>query len=102
MKTVFEPQEIDSLAGLLAERLLPVFKEMARVEADKEDRWLTPDQLATLLSVKKAQVYAWVNESKNSKDGIPFLKSGKFLRFSEKEVLQWMRNGKKKCMREGD
>lgn len=59
-------------------------------DSKEEDRLLTPEELAKFLNIKKAQVYAWVNESKYIKDGIPFLKAGKFLRFSEKAVLKWM------------
>lgn len=61
---------------------------------EPEDKLLTPEALADLLNVKKAQIYAWVNESKYTNGGIPFLKAGKFLRFSQQAVLQWMQQGK--------
>lgn len=59
-----------------------------------EDTLLTPNDLSDLLQIKKAQVYAWVEKSKYEDNGLPYMKAGKFLRFSKREVLEWMKNRK--------
>lgn len=86
----FETEEIETIAQRVASLLRPVLA--GNGEKETEDKLLTPDQIADLLNVKKPQIYAWVQESKYNDDGIPFLKAGKFLRFSQKAVLQWMEN----------
>jgi excisionase family DNA binding protein len=83
------PELVEEIADKVTERLKPILASNGKHEA--EDRLLTPDDLARLLKVKKPQIYAWVYESKYSDDGIPFYKAGKFLRFSEKAILEWMR-----------
>jgi excisionase family DNA binding protein len=93
MKVQFEPEDIQSIAQAVTEMIRPLLSANGRDKA--EDVLLTPDETARLLSVKKPQIYAWVNESKFSDNGIPFLKAGKFLRFSKKDVLKWMQKHKK-------
>ena len=92
MRIELEPQDIENIALRVVEMLKPLLS----TSRDKaEDVLLTPDETARLLSVKKPQIYAWVNESKFSDNGIPFLKAGKFLRFSKKNILNWMQKHKK-------
>lgn len=101
MRTIFEPQEVNALADVIAEKVTEVLKEMV-VKSQVEDEILNPDQAAELMQIKKPQLYALVNEAKYSDDGIPFMKSGRFLRFSKKEILEWMRNGRRRCMKGGN
>jgi len=93
LKTELEPQDIEAIADTVIERLKPLLAGNGKHEV--EDRLLTPEELSGILKVKKSQIYAWVNESKYSDDGIPFLKAGKFLRFSQKALLKWMHKHKK-------
>lgn len=93
MKAELEPQDIESIAQRVVELLSTTIAKNA--EQGTDDNLLTTDEVAEVLKVKKAQIYAWVNESKYKDDGIPFLKAGKFLRFSHKEVLKWMQNGRR-------
>ncbi len=86
MKTQLEK---DDIKAIVDEVLEGINRMLAENTGHIEDELLTPDEVATLLKVKKPQIYAWVNESKYTEEGIPFNKAGKFLRFSKKEVLEW-------------
>jgi excisionase family DNA binding protein len=91
MRAQLEQEDIDILADVLAEKVsVRLSKVTSSVESEK-DEVITIEEIAQFLKVKKAQIYAWVNESKYSDSGIPFLKAGKFLRFSKREVLGWMK-----------
>jgi excisionase family DNA binding protein len=90
---VFPTELIDQIAISIIEKLNPLIMEKFKLE---EDRILTPEEVSDLLKVKKAQIYAWVNESKYIENGIPFLKAGKFLRFSQKEIVKWMNSKRQK------
>lgn len=93
MKTELESQDIELIAQKVVELIKPLITGNGKHKDG--DKLLTPEELTKLLKVKKAQIYAWVNESKYSDDGIPFLKAGKFLRFSQNAVLKWMQKHKK-------
>jgi excisionase family DNA binding protein len=86
--------ETQELAKEIVERLFERIKPFLSANGSREakDVLLTPDELAQLLKVKKSQIYALVNESKYSDDGIPFLKAGKFLRFPQREIFEWMKS----------
>lgn len=49
------------------------------------ERLLTPDEIARLLNVQKATIYAWTHFG-----FIPHIKVGRLLRFREKDVLKWL------------
>lgn len=54
-----------------------------------EDRWLSVDDIADHLGIKKDTVYKWVR-----KKDMPFHKVGKLLKFQIKEVDLWVKEGK--------
>jgi excisionase family DNA binding protein len=83
---------VDQIADKVIEKIKPIIA--GNGNHGVEDQLLTPEELVKLIKVKKPQIYAWVNESKYTDDGIPFLKAGKFLRFSQKAVLKWMQKHK--------
>jgi excisionase family DNA binding protein len=89
---VISKELVKEIASEVAEHLKPMLSSNGKHEI--KDKLLTPDELAKLLTVKKPQIYAWVNESKYTEDGIPFLKAGKFLRFSQGAVFKWMQKHK--------
>lgn len=47
---------------------------------------LTPDELCCMLKVKKQRVYDWVHL-----DRIPYIKVGRFLRFSRPDIEDWLK-----------
>lgn len=89
MKTELEQTDIETIVKEVIEAIKPLLGYNGKEEDDGNDHVLTPDELAEFLKVKKSQIYAWVNESKHTDGGIPFMKPGKFLRFSKKEILVW-------------
>ncbi|MEW6686073.1 MAG: helix-turn-helix domain-containing protein [Candidatus Edwardsbacteria bacterium] len=49
------------------------------------DRFLNIQQLSEILSVKPMTIYGWIH------DGIiPYLKLGRLVRFSEREIQEWL------------
>jgi excisionase family DNA binding protein len=93
VKTTLENEDIQAIADQIIEKLMPVLSKNGKREL--EDDILTPDEVASLLRVKKAQIYSWVAESKFTEDGMPYQKAGKFLRFSRNDVLKWTQRHKK-------
>ena len=46
---------------------------------------LTPEQVAEMLQVKVSTLYSWTHQRK-----IPHLKVGRLVRFSRKDLEQWL------------
>lgn len=46
---------------------------------------MTPEELCSLLKVKKQRVYEWVHLGR-----IPYIKVGRFLRFSRTQINEWL------------
>lgn len=53
------------------------------------ERWLSVDEIAEHLGIKKKTVYAWV-----ANKGMPSEKVGRLLRFKASEVDRWVKSGK--------
>ena len=53
------------------------------------DRWLSVDEIAEHLGIKKDTVYKWVKTRQ-----MPVHKVGRLLKFQVKEIDQWVRDGK--------
>lgn len=60
-----------------------------------QDEFLTIEQAATFLNIKKATLYTMV-----SKRGVPHMKKSKRLYFSKVELIVWLKQGKKKTLAE--
>ncbi len=52
------------------------------------DRWRSVDEIAEYLGVSKDTVYAWVTQK-----GMPGHKVGRFWKFKQKDVDDWVRAG---------
>ena len=52
-----------------------------------EDRWLSVDEIALYLGVKRDTVYKWIDRKQ-----MPAHKVGRLWKFRTKEVGQWVRN----------
>ena len=52
------------------------------------DDFLTIDELAEKLKVKKSWLYGRTREQ--GEDAIPKIRCGKYLRFSERAVMRWL------------
>ena len=53
------------------------------------DRWLSVEEIAEHLGIKKDTVYKWVKTRK-----MPVHKVGRLLKFQVKEIDQWVKEGK--------
>lgn len=53
-----------------------------------EDRWLSVDEIAEYLGVKRDTVYTWVSEK-----NMPANKIGRLWKFKKNAVDEWVRNG---------
>jgi excisionase family DNA binding protein len=53
-----------------------------------EDRWLSVDEIADHLGIKRDTVYRWISERH-----MPGHKIGRLWKFSKKEVDEWVKSG---------
>ena len=53
-----------------------------------EDRWLSVDEIAEYLGIKRDTVYRWINGN-----GMPAHRVGRFWKFRKEEVDSWVREG---------
>lgn len=54
-----------------------------------EDRWLSVDDIAAYLGIKRDTVYKWINRR-----DMPAHKLGRLWKFKKKEVDKWVRSGR--------
>lgn len=53
-----------------------------------EDRWLSADEIANYLGVKRDTTYKWIERK-----GMPATKIGRLWKFKAGEVNEWVRSG---------
>jgi excisionase family DNA binding protein len=53
-----------------------------------DDRWLSVDEIATYLGVKRDTIYKWIERK-----GMPAHKVGRLWKFRKKAVDEWVRSG---------
>lgn len=53
-----------------------------------EDRWLSVDEIAAYLGIKRDTVYKWIDRR-----SMPAHKAGRLWKFRREEVDQWIRRG---------
>lgn len=53
------------------------------------DRWLSVDEIAEYLGIKRDTVYKWIDRRK-----MPAHKVGSLWKFQKSEIDQWVRSGK--------
>jgi hypothetical protein len=92
MRTELEPHDIEAIALQVREYLKPLLSCNQSVA----DELLTVDELAIFLKTSKNQIYQWTNQSQHGLSTFPYLKSGRLLRFSKSEIIQWLKNNKKR------
>jgi excisionase family DNA binding protein len=89
MRSQLEQADIQAIAETVVSMILPLLNQ------PQEQDILTIDEVADLLDKSKGQIYQWVSDSRHGLNDFPFLKAGKSLRFSKKDIVQWIqKNGK--------
>jgi predicted DNA-binding transcriptional regulator AlpA len=84
------PQElVDQIADRVLQKMLPVLEEWY-----EPDHYLNVDELSIMLGKSKAQVYQWVNNASHGLSKFPYQKAGRSLRFSKKEIKEWLKSNK--------
>ena len=53
-----------------------------------EDRWLSVENIAAYLGIKRDTVYRWISER-----NMPGHKIGRLWKFRKEEIDEWMRSG---------
>ncbi|BBO77717.1 transcriptional regulator [Desulfosarcina widdelii] len=53
-----------------------------------EDRWLSVDEIAVYLGIKRDTVYRWISER-----NLPGHKIGRLWKFRKEEIDEWVRTG---------
>lgn len=53
-----------------------------------EDRWLSVDEIALYLGIKRDTVYKWIDRKQ-----MPAHKVGRLWKFRKEEIDQWVRSG---------
>jgi len=53
-----------------------------------DDRWLSVDEIAVYLGIKRDTVYKWIERR-----DMPAHKAGRLWKFRKEEVDQWVRSG---------
>lgn len=85
------PEEIiDQIADKVLEKMLPVMKDWCQ-----PDCYLNVDELSTMLGKSKGQIYQWVDKAKHGLSDFPYQHAGRSLRFSKKEVENWLKKARK-------
>lgn len=91
MKATLEPEDIKDIAEKVVELILPLLNQ----NREQVDTILNADEVARLLRKSKGQIYQWVSNSGHGLHDFPFMKAGKSLRFSKRDIIEWMRNNGK-------
>jgi predicted DNA-binding transcriptional regulator AlpA len=84
------PQElVEEIADRVLQKMLPVLEEW-----HMPDQYLNIDELSAMLGKSKAQIYQWVNSASHGLSNFPYRKAGRSLRFSKKEIKNWLKSNK--------
>jgi len=88
-KLTLPPELVEQIADKVIERLIPY------LEDKEQDEILSVNQVAVLLGKTKGSVYQLVNDSSHGLSDFPYQKAGRLLRFSKRDVLNWMKKNSK-------
>jgi excisionase family DNA binding protein len=61
---------------------------MQRLESVMEDRWLSVDEIAAYLGIKRDTVYKWIAEKH-----MPAHRMGRLWKFRKEDVDEWVKTG---------
>lgn len=64
-------------------------RDPVRLESVMEDRWLSVDEIAAYLGIKRDTVYKWISEKQ-----MPAHRMGRLWKFRKDEVDEWVKTGR--------
>lgn len=91
MKLEIEQTDIEAIARRVCELLIPHLSS-----GQEQDVVLDVDGVAALLGKSRGQIYQWVHNASHGLSDFPYLKVGRSLRFSKKDVLKWAKNNSRR------
>jgi excisionase family DNA binding protein len=65
------------------------------MQSVSDDRWLSLEEIATYLGIKRDTVYKWINRK-----NMPAHKVGSLWKFRREEVDEWVRSGESRTTNE--
>jgi excisionase family DNA binding protein len=65
------------------------------MQSVSDDRWLSLEEIATYLGIKRDTVYKWINRK-----NMPAHKVGSLWKFRREEVDEWVRSGESRTTTE--
>jgi excisionase family DNA binding protein len=63
-------------------------RDPVRLESKMEDRWLSVDEIAAYLGIKRDTVYKWIDGKQ-----MPAHRMGRLWKFRREEVDEWVKTG---------
>jgi len=87
----FTPELIEQIAEKVVTKLRPL---LTNNPSDDPDEIITIVEASKFLKVSKEQIYQWVSNARHGLGTFPYKKLGKQLRFSRKELIEWMETNK--------
>ncbi len=63
-------------------------RDPVRLELTMDDRWLSVDEIAAYLGIKRDTVYKWIGEKQ-----MPAHRMGRLWKFRKEEVDEWVKSG---------
>ena len=83
----FPPELAEQIADSVIQKLLPLLESS---NSNGDDEILNIKEASEYMKTSKEQIYQWVSDAKHGLGTFPYKKSGKRLRFSRKDLLNWM------------
>jgi excisionase family DNA binding protein len=78
--------------AMIAERVIAGIKPLLGNNKVADDTILDVDEACRLLKISRQSLYQLVDNAKYGKNNFPYLKCGRLLRFSENDILTWLKS----------
>jgi excisionase family DNA binding protein len=88
MRSELDEEDIAKIAARVAEHIKPLLNATVK----EADTILDVDEACRLLKISRQSLYQLVDSAKYGKNSFPYLKCGRLLRFSENDILTWLKS----------
>lgn len=89
MRFEIDKTDMTAIANQVIEQLIPLLKSW-----QEPDELMDITQLSGYLKKSKGQIYQLVNSASHGLSNFPYQKAGRSLRFSKKEINEWLKSSK--------